>query len=103
MLVVWLMVVVEIIKNNIAKYKFFYGYETWKEPTGITQGGYSNNIVVNSDFAVFIPKNITFEKAAPLLCAGVTDLFTNNKSKNKKRYEDGVAGIGGLGHMAVTN
>ena len=53
-------------RNNKEQYCedtiFTYGYETSKEPTGITQGGYSNNIVVNSHFAVFIPKNITFEK-----------------------------------------
>ncbi|MFX4218495.1 NAD(P)-dependent alcohol dehydrogenase [Aliarcobacter butzleri] len=92
-------------RNNKEQYCedtiFTYGYETSNEPTGITQGGYSNNIVVNSHFAVFIPKNISFEKAAPLLCAGVTTYSPIIKAKIKKGMKVGVAGIGGLGHMAV--
>ena len=52
--------------------KFTYGYPSEAEPTGITQGGYSDKIVVRDHFAVHIPENITFEEAAPLLCAGIT-------------------------------
>ncbi|MFW2579917.1 NAD(P)-dependent alcohol dehydrogenase, partial [Aliarcobacter butzleri] len=69
---------------------YTYGYETSKEPTGITQGGYSNNIVVNSHFAVFIPKNITFEKTAPLLCARVTTYSPIIKAKIKKGMKVGI-------------
>ena len=46
-------------------------------------------------------KNITFEKAAPLLCAGVTTYSPIIKAKIKKGMKVGVAGIGGLGHMAI--
>lgn len=67
----------------------------------VTQGGYSNNIVVTEDFVLKIPDNIPLDKAAPLLCAGITTyspLRTWNAGPGKKV---GVLGLGGLGHMAV--
>ncbi|PUE64841.1 NAD(P)-dependent alcohol dehydrogenase [Arcobacter lacus] len=81
--------------------KFTYGYPESKEPTGITQGGYSTHLVVRDHFAVHIPENVSFEKAAPLLCAGITTYSPLMKAKIKKGDKVGVAGIGGLGHMAV--
>lgn len=81
--------------------KFTYGYPESKEPTGITQGGYSTHIVVRDHFAVHIPSNISFEKAAPLLCAGITTYSPLMKADIKKGDKVAVAGIGGLGHLAV--
>ena len=80
---------------------FTYGYPQESSPTGISQGGYSSNIVVNDHFAVHIPENISFEEAAPLLCAGVTTYSPLLKFDLKKGDKVGVAGIGGLGHLAV--
>lgn len=80
---------------------FTYGYPDKREPTGITQGGYATNIVINCHFAVHIPESISFEKAAPLLCAGITTYSPIVKAKIKKGDKVGIAGIGGLGHMAV--
>lgn len=80
---------------------FTYGYPDKRSPTGITQGGYSTNIVVNDHFAVHIPENISFQEAAPLLCAGITTYSPILKAELKKGDKVGVAGIGGLGHMAV--
>lgn len=80
---------------------FTYGYPDKREPTGISQGGYSTQIVVRDYFAVHIPENISFEKAAPLLCAGVTTYSPLMKANFKKGDKVAVAGIGGLGHMAV--
>lgn len=80
---------------------FTYGYPDKREPSGITQGGYANNIVVRDHFAVHIPENISFQEAAPLLCAGITTYSPLIKAKFKKGDKVGVAGIGGLGHMAV--
>ncbi|MEK9712293.1 MAG: NAD(P)-dependent alcohol dehydrogenase [Thalassolituus sp.] len=80
---------------------FTYGYPQESSPSGISQGGYSNNIVVNDRFAVHIPENISFEEAAPLLCAGVTTYSPLLKFDLKKGDKVGVAGIGGLGHLAV--
>lgn len=80
---------------------FTYGYPEKSSPTGISQGGYSNNIVVKEHFVVHIPDKISFQEAAPLLCAGITTYSPLMKFDLKKGDKVGVAGIGGLGHMAV--
>ena len=67
----------------------------------ITQGGYSDNITVSEKFAVLIPSNAQIEKVAPLLCAGVTTYSPIQVMKIKRGDKVGVAGFGGLGHMAV--
>ncbi|WP_288344683.1 alcohol dehydrogenase catalytic domain-containing protein, partial [uncultured Pseudoalteromonas sp.] len=77
--------------------KFTYGYPDERSPTGITQGGYSNNIVVRDYFAVHIPENMSLEHAAPLLCAGITTYSPLLKFNLKKGDKVGVVGIGGLG------
>ena len=66
-----------------------------------THGGYSNNYVVSQDFAIKIPANAEMEKVAPLLCAGITSYTPIQFSKVQKGDKVGVAGFGGLGHMAV--
>lgn len=66
-----------------------------------TQGGYSDVIVVKEDFVLKIPDSIPLDKAAPLLCAGITmysPLRHWNAGSGKKV---GVMGLGGLGHMGV--
>lgn len=80
---------------------FTYGYPDAREPTGITQGGYSNNIVVNKNFAIHIPESMELQHAAPLLCAGITTYSPLMKVNFKPGDKVGVAGIGGLGHMAI--
>ena len=80
---------------------FTYGYPEADSPTGISQGGYSNNIVVRDHFVVHIPERISFQEAAPLLCAGVTTYSPLMRAPLKKGMKVGVAGIGGLGHLAV--
>jgi len=78
-----------------------YGSPEKSSPTGITQGGYANNIVVVEHFAIKIPTNMDLQYAAPLLCAGITTYSPIMKMKVKKGDKVGVAGIGGLGHMAI--
>jgi len=78
-----------------------YGMLEKSSPTGITQGGYANNIVVTEHFAIKIPDNIDLQYAAPLLCAGITTYSPLMKIKVKKGDKIGVVGIGGLGHMAI--
>ena len=80
---------------------FTYGNPEKSSPTGISQGGYANNIVVRDHFAVHIPKHLSFQQAAPLLCAGITTYSPLMKYQIKKGDKVGVAGIGGLGHMAI--
>ncbi len=66
-----------------------------------TQGGYSTAIVVDENYVLRIPDSIPLDKAAPLLCAGIT-LFSPlrhwNAGPGKKVA---VIGLGGLGHMGV--
>ncbi|MFG6446144.1 NAD(P)-dependent alcohol dehydrogenase [Microbacterium sp. P07] len=67
----------------------------------ITQGGYSEKVVVDEDFVLRVPESIPYEKAAPLLCAGITTyspLHHWNAGPGKKVA---IVGLGGLGHMAV--
>lgn len=78
-----------------------YGYPDKDAPTGITQGGYSSHIVVRDHFAVHIPEHISMQQAAPLLCAGITTWSPLIQANFDIGAKVGVAGIGGLGHMAV--
>lgn len=78
-----------------------YGTPEKSSPTGITQGGYANNILVTEHFAIKIPESIDLQFAAPLLCAGITTYSPLMKIKVKKGDKIGVVGIGGLGHMAI--
>lgn len=80
---------------------FTYGFPDKTSPSGISQGGYSNNIVVRDHFAVHIPEHIPLEQAAPLLCAGITTYSPLMNAGFKRGDKIGVAGIGGLGHLAV--
>lgn len=78
-----------------------YGSPDKTSPTGITQGGYSNNIVVREHFAIKIPKTIQLQDAASLLCAGITTYSPIIRQSIRKGDKVGVAGIGGLGHLAI--
>jgi len=81
---------------------FTYGYPDKREPSGISQGGYANNIVVRDHYAIKIPDNIDLQHAAPLLCAGITTYSPLMKyDALKVNNKIGVIGIGGLGHMAI--
>ncbi|KAI4314443.1 hypothetical protein L6164_027351 [Bauhinia variegata] len=68
----------------------------------ITYGGYSDHIVVEEHFAVFIPKTLPLDGTAPLLSAGIT-VYSPMKlhGLDKPGLHLGVVGLGGLGHMAV--
>ena len=80
---------------------FTYGSRDRFHDNEITQGGYSDNIVVSEDFAILIPDNAELDKIAPLLCAGITT-YSPIKAMNVQKGEKiGIAGFGGLGSMAV--
>jgi uncharacterized zinc-type alcohol dehydrogenase-like protein len=66
-----------------------------------TQGGYSQKIVVNEDYVLRIPKSIPLDKAAPLLCAGITLYSPLSHWKAGPGKKVGIVGMGGLGHMGV--
>lgn len=67
----------------------------------VTQGGYSTEIVVTDDFVLRIPNAIPFERAAPLLCAGITTYSPLRHWKVGPDSRVAVVGLGGLGHMGV--
>lgn len=66
-----------------------------------TYGGYSQRIVVDEKFVLKIPKNLPLDRAAPLLCAGITTYSPLKHWKAQKGMKVAVLGLGGLGHMAV--
>ncbi|MFN7728500.1 MAG: NAD(P)-dependent alcohol dehydrogenase [Bdellovibrio sp.] len=80
---------------------FTYGAADPKEKGAVTQGGYSSLITVDAKFVLSMPKNMPLDQAAPLLCAGITTYSPLKRWKIKKGQSVGVAGLGGLGHMAV--
>lgn len=80
---------------------FTYGSRDRFHNNEITQGGYSDNIVVSEDFAILIPDNAELEKIAPLLCAGITTYSPIQVMNVQKGEKIGIAGFGGLGSMAV--
>lgn len=66
-----------------------------------TQGGYSTKIVVDENYVLRIPENLPLDKAAPLLCAGITTYSPLAHWGAGPGKKVAVIGLGGLGHMAV--
>ncbi|MGW6026190.1 NAD(P)-dependent alcohol dehydrogenase [Streptomyces sp. NPDC055099] len=66
-----------------------------------TQGGYSREYVVRADFAHPLPPGLDPAAAAPLLCAGVTVWEPLRALDVGPGSRVAVAGLGGLGHLAV--
>ena len=69
--------------------------------TQITYGGYSKKIVVKDSHVIKIPKGMYKDKAAPLLCAGITTYSPLKYVNVKPGDKVGITGFGGLGHMGV--
>ena len=67
----------------------------------ITQGGYSTHVVVDEDFVLRVPESIPFDRAAPLLCAGITTYSPLRHWRVGSGTKVAVVGLGGLGHMGV--
>lgn len=66
-----------------------------------TQGGYADVIVVDENYVLQIPKSLPLDKAAPLLCAGIT-LYSPLKHWHAGPGKKvAIMGLGGLGHMGV--
>jgi uncharacterized zinc-type alcohol dehydrogenase-like protein len=66
-----------------------------------TYGGYSTRITVNENYVLRIPDGIPLERAAPLLCAGITTYSPLRRYEVRAGQRVAVVGLGGLGHMAV--
>lgn len=70
--------------------------------TGInTQGSHAEYMLAYADVTMLLPDGLAYEQAAPVFCAGYT-VWSGLRWANPKPHERiAVAGIGGLGHLAV--
>jgi D-arabinose 1-dehydrogenase-like Zn-dependent alcohol dehydrogenase len=64
-------------------------------------GGYADYTIVSAVALARIPKELSFEQAAPLMCAGVTTFNALRHSVADAGDVVAVLGIGGLGHLGV--
>jgi propanol-preferring alcohol dehydrogenase len=70
--------------------------------TGVTvNGGYAEFAVAPAAFTHKIPERLDLVDAAPLLCAGITVFAPLRRAGNLAGKTVAVAGMGGLGHLAV--
>ena len=67
----------------------------------VTQGGYSTTIVVDERFVLKVAPDLPPDKAAPLLCAGITMYSPLRRWEIGKGHKVAIVGLGGLGHMGV--
>src|SRR6476619_444842 len=64
-------------------------------------GGFAQYVLADPNYVGHLPKNLDFDMAAPILCAGVT-VYKGLKETDAKHGETVViSGIGGLGHIAI--
>ncbi len=66
-----------------------------------TRGGYSDKIVVDENYVLRIPKNLSPAAAAPLLCAGITLYSPLKYWQAGPGKKVAIVGLGGLGHIGV--
>jgi uncharacterized zinc-type alcohol dehydrogenase-like protein len=64
-------------------------------------GGYADRVRVNARFVVPIPEGLDSERAAPLLCGGITVYNPIRTHGVNPASRVGIVGIGGLGHLGV--
>ncbi|MEU1745239.1 NAD(P)-dependent alcohol dehydrogenase [Micromonospora arida] len=74
---------------------------TDRQDGSTTLGGFSREYVVRNTFAYPLPAGLDPAAAAPLLCAGVTVWEPLRSHRVGPGTRVAVAGLGGLGHLAV--
>ncbi|HEX6849552.1 MAG TPA: NAD(P)-dependent alcohol dehydrogenase [Chitinophagaceae bacterium] len=67
----------------------------------VAQGGYSTLIVCDERWVYHISEKLDLAAVAPLLCAGITTYSPLKYANVKEGDKVAVAGLGGLGHLAV--
>ncbi len=77
----------------------YNGYE--RDKTTVAQGGYSTQIVCDERWVYHISDKLYLPGTAPLLCAGITTYSPLRYANVQPGQKVAVAGLGGLGHMAV--
>jgi uncharacterized zinc-type alcohol dehydrogenase-like protein len=76
-------------------------YSAREQDGSVTQGGYSDCLVVHEDYAFRLPTNLPLDRTAPLLCAGITTYSPLRRAGLRPGDPVAIAGLGGLGHMGV--
>lgn len=64
-------------------------------------GGWAEYVVVPEEALAALPDELSFEEAAPLLCAGITTFNSLRHSGARAGDLVAVQGIGGLGHLGI--
>ncbi|MBA0824605.1 hypothetical protein Goarm_021261 [Gossypium armourianum] len=79
-----------------------FTYNSYNPDGTKNYGGYSDMIVVDQRYVLRFPDNLPLDAGAPLLCAGIT-VYSPMKyyGMTEAGKHLGVAGLGGLGHVAV--
>ncbi|CAG8890296.1 unnamed protein product [Penicillium egyptiacum] len=73
-----------------------------KDMAGIrADGGFAEYVVADPATSVHLPDGLSFEQAAPLMCAGATVWTGLDEASVKPDLPIGVVGIGGLGCLAL--
>jgi propanol-preferring alcohol dehydrogenase len=73
-----------------------------QQVTGCTvDGGFAEYLKARASHTAKLPENLSFEEAAPLLCAGVTVHRAMKKSELQAGQKIAIFGVGGLGHLAI--
>ncbi|WP_395105539.1 alcohol dehydrogenase catalytic domain-containing protein, partial [Actinomadura sp. SCN-SB] len=70
--------------------------------TGVTvDGAFAEYLAADANGTVLLPDGISYEDAAPTLCAGFTTWAALRKVDPKPGARIAVVGVGGLGHFAI--
>jgi alcohol dehydrogenase len=64
-------------------------------------GGHAEYLLAFADATMLLPDGISYEQAAPIMCAGYTVYSGLRISEPQVRDRIAVLGIGGLGHLAL--
>jgi alcohol dehydrogenase, propanol-preferring len=67
----------------------------------VVDGGFAEFIKAKASHIAKLPDELSFEEAAPLLCAGVTVYGAMKKADIQAGQKVAVFGVGGLGHLAI--
>lgn len=70
--------------------------------TGVNvDGAHAEYVAVDAGGTVLIPDGVSFEDAAPIICAGYTVWAGLRRAEPKPGARVAVSGVGGLGHLAI--
>lgn len=89
------------VEGMTATYNSYERVNGKVDRTRPTYGGYSTRIVVDENYVLRVPASIPLERAAPLLCAGITTYSPLRQYNTQAGDDVAVVGLGGLGHMGV--